>query len=71
MEKLKKAKDGNDVNEITKAMDDLSSSISKIGAQMYQQAQSQGVSDQKSSEESDKKTVEGEYEEVKEDKGNS
>jgi len=52
-------------------MDDLSSSISKIGAQMYQQAQSQGVSDQKSSEESDKKTVEGEYEEVKEDKGNS
>jgi len=71
LEKLKKAKDGNDVNEITKAMDDLSSSISKIGAQMYQQAQSQGVSDQKSSEESDKKTVEGEYEEVKEDKGNS
>jgi len=71
LEKLKKVKDGNDVNEIAKAMDDLSSSISKIGAQMYQQTQSQGVSDQKSSEESNKKTVEGEYEEVKEDKGNS
>ena len=68
LEKLKKVKDGNDINEITKAMDDLSSSISKIGAQMYQQAQSQGTSEQKSSEESDKKTVEGEYEEVKEDK---
>jgi len=71
LEKLKKVKDGNDVNEIAKAMDDLSSSISKIGAQMYQQTQSQGVSDQKSSEESNKKTVEGEYEEVKEDKRNN
>jgi len=71
LEKLKKVKDGNDINEIKNAMDDLSSSISKIGAQMYQQAQSQGTSEQKSSEESDKKTVEGEYEEVKEDKGNN
>ena len=71
LEKLKKVKDGNDINEIKNAMDELSSSISKIGAQMYQQAQSQGTSEQKSSEESDKKTVEGEYEEVKEDKGNN
>ena len=71
LEKLKKVKDGNDINEIKNAMDELSSSISKIGAQMYQQAQSQGTSEQKSSEEPDKKTVEGEYEEVKEDKGNN
>jgi len=40
VEALKKVKDGEDVVAIKKAMEELSATVQKIGAQMYQQAQS-------------------------------
>ncbi len=78
---IKQAKEGGEVEPIKKAIEELSQAVQKIGAQMYQQqGQAQGADqsqqeqhqaegeDQPRSEED--KTVEGEYEEVKENKEN-
>jgi len=71
IEALKKLKDGDDVEAIKKAADELSQSAQKVGAAMYQQAQQAGQAasgaEQPSGESTDNKTVEGEYEEVKND----
>jgi molecular chaperone DnaK len=65
---LKKIKDGNEIEPIKKTMDDLSQAVQKIGAQLYQKVQEekaeQSEPEIKKGEE-EKKTVEGEYEEVK------
>ena len=42
LEELKKVKDGEDMEAIKKATEDLSQAIQKIGSQMYQQQQAQG-----------------------------
>ncbi len=74
LEALKKVKDGDDIEAIKKATQELSQEAQKIGQELYkaqQQAQAQQQTDkgkQKEESKTDKKTVEGEYEEVKEDK---
>ncbi len=73
LEALKKFKDGNEIEELKKAIDELSQVIQKIGAQLYQKVEEekaeQSEPEIKGKSESDKaakeKTVEGEYEEVK------
>ncbi|NIP32589.1 molecular chaperone DnaK [Candidatus Saccharibacteria bacterium] len=73
LEALKKVKDGDDIEAIKKAADELSQSAQKVGAAMYQQEQAaqtpptgeQSATDQAQS--AGEKTVEGEFEEVKED----
>jgi len=62
---LKKAKDGDDVDAIKKASEELSQEAQKIGTAMYQQAQPKKGENGKK--ENDKGPVEGEYEEVKDD----
>ncbi len=69
---LKKVKDGSDYDVLKKAMDDLSQTIQKIGAQMYQQSQSgqptSPAEDNASEQQPDnKKPMEGEFEEKKEE----
>jgi len=73
---LKKIKDGNDVDAIKKASDELSAEIQKVGAAMYQQQDpsAQGQSDQTSEQKKEGESkaddkgkdepVEGEYKEV-------
>lgn len=65
LEALKKVKDGEDTEAIKKASEELSAEAQKIGSAMYQQEASQ-----EGAKAEDKKEgpVEGEYEEVKEDK---
>lgn len=65
VESLKSVKDGEDVEAIKKATEDLSAEAQKIGMAMYQQAEQSG---QKPEEKKDEGPVEGEYEEVKDDK---
>lgn len=70
---LKKVKDSGDYEVLKRAMDDLSQTIQKVGTQMYQQAQQAPASDQASAadrtnSDGEKKTVEGEFEEKKEEK---
>jgi len=80
LETLKKAKDGSESEEIKKAIEELSQAVQKIGAQLYQKVQEEkaeqsepeikGKTETESSKEEtnqdkDRKTVEGEYEEVK------
>jgi len=79
LEALKKVKDGDDIEAIKKATQELSQAAQKIGEELYkaqQQAgqQSTGKQEEKKAESAeakrrrdDKKTVEGEYEEVKKD----
>jgi len=71
LEALKKVKDGDDLEAIKKAAEELSQSAQKIGAAMYQQGQppqtGQAGEQPDGEEPKDGKTVEGEYEEVKED----
>ena len=78
LEALKKVKDSDNKDEIKKALDDLSKTAQKIGEAMYkQQAKEQAKSDEGEDkkdgdkEEKKDKTVEGEFEEVKDegDKG--
>ncbi|MFA6096386.1 MAG: molecular chaperone DnaK [Candidatus Paceibacterota bacterium] len=65
---LKKVKDGEDIDAIKKALEDLSQEAQKIGTAMYQQAQPE--KDGGAKKENEKGPVEGEYEEVKDnDKG--
>jgi len=73
LEELKKLKDSNEIDKLKKAIDDLSQAIQKIGAQLYQKVEEEKAEQSEpeiktEKTESDKdKTVEGEYEEVKED----
>lgn len=78
MEALKKVKDGNDIEAIKKAIEDLNQTVTKIGQAMYQQQQAQDGTEQaqaggdKSKEKKEEKDkndepVEGEYEELDKD----
>jgi len=72
LEALKKIKDSHEIETLKKAIDELSQVIQKIGAQLYQKVQEekqeQSEPQMKEGEKTDKeKTVEGEYEEVKEE----
>ncbi|MCD4705544.1 Hsp70 family protein, partial [bacterium] len=73
LEALKKVKDGDDTEAIKKAMEELSTSLQKIGAEMYkqqQQAQPEAGAGQDASQTSEEKKeepVEGEFEEAKKD----
>lgn len=67
VEALKKVKDSDDAEAIKKASEELSTEAQKIGAAMYQQAQ-QTAEDEKKKTEENKGPVEGEYEEVKDEK---
>jgi len=66
---LDKVKDGEDYEVIKKASEELSTVAQKIGTEMYQQAQQADAAAGAASEEEKKDgPVEGEYEEVKDDK---
>jgi len=66
---LKKVKDGDDVEAIKKATDELSQAIQKIGAAMYEQAQRQAQPGKEPKKEEKKEdVVEGEVEEEKKEK---
>ncbi len=72
LEALKKLKDSNEIEPLKKAIDELSQAIQKIGAQLYQKVQEEKA-EQSEPEIKEKtgdkgKTVEGEYEEVKQEK---
>ncbi len=67
VEALKKVKDGDDTEAIKKASEELSLEAQKIGTAMYQQAQQSAEGEKKKAEEN-KGPVEGEYEEVKDEK---
>ena len=70
IEALKKVKDGGDLQAIKTAMQELSDEVQKIGAAMYQGAEQHGTSTQNNTKgtPSDGQTVEGEYQEVKNEK---
>ncbi|MEA1937070.1 MAG: molecular chaperone DnaK [Patescibacteria group bacterium] len=68
VEALKKIKDGDDLEEIKKAFEELSLETQKIGAAMYQQQAGQTPPDsnqEEKKEEGKKEPVEGEFEDVK------
>lgn len=65
LEALKKVKDGEDTEAIKKASEELSAEAQKIGSAMYQQEASQEGA---KAEDKREGPVEGEYEEVKEEK---
>ena len=78
VEALKKAKENNEIEPLKKAIDELSQSIQKIGAQLYQKVQEEKAEQSEpeikektdkaeEKEKKDEKTVEGKYEEVKEE----
>ena len=66
VEALKKIKDGDDIEAIKKASEELSLEAQKIGAAMYQQ-QAEQTQDGEQKKEEDKGPVEGEYEDVKDE----
>jgi molecular chaperone DnaK len=68
VEALKKIKESDDVEAIKKASEELSQEAQKIGTAMYQQQTQQEQGGERKKEENDKGPVEGEYEEVKDDK---
>ncbi len=71
LEALKKVKDGTDFEATKKAMENLTSSVTKIGAEMYKDQQAQagmpGAEEvnKQAGEEEKKGPIEGEYEDVK------
>lgn len=73
LEALKKLKDSNEIEPLKKAIEELSQAIQKIGAQLYQKVQEEKA-EQAEPEIKGKagdnkgKTVEGEYEDVKQEK---
>ncbi|MFW0837966.1 MAG: molecular chaperone DnaK [Candidatus Komeilibacteria bacterium] len=78
LEALKKVKDGEDIEAIKKALEEVNQTVSKIGQAMYKDqaaagaqagAGDQAQAEQKDDQSADDKqeTVEGEYEEVKEE----
>lgn len=66
LEALKKLKDSNEIEELKKAIDELSQVIQKIGAQLYKKVEEEKA-EQSEPEIKGKDTVKGEYEEVKEE----
>ncbi|MAF20149.1 MAG: molecular chaperone DnaK [Parcubacteria group bacterium] len=62
---LKKLKDSSEIDELKKAIDELSQAIQKIGAQLYQKVQEEKA--EQSEPEIKGKSVEGEFEDVKEE----
>jgi len=66
VEALKKVKDGEDIEVIKKASEELSVDAQKIGTAMYQDQAAQAEGEEKKKDE-DKGPVEGEFEEVKKD----
>lgn len=68
IEALKKIKDGENVEEIKRVTQELSQTIQKVGAQMYQGQKSEEGGKEEKKGEKDKKdgkgTIEGEYEEM-------
>jgi len=74
MEALKKVKDGQDLEAIKSAIKDMEEVVQKIGAAMYQSASAEAAADKQQAAGStedkseDKKPVDGDFEEVKEDK---
>ena len=74
LEALKKLKDSNEIDPLKKAIDELSQEIQKIGAQLYQKVEKEKaeqsepeIKGKSTDKDSKEKTVEGEYEEVKEE----
>ncbi|MBU0649424.1 Hsp70 family protein, partial [Patescibacteria group bacterium] len=67
IEALKKVKDGDDMEAIKKAADELNSAAQKVGAAMYQSEQAKQQEKKSEQKKEEKESVEGEYEEVKED----
>jgi molecular chaperone DnaK len=68
VEALKKIKESDDAEAIKKASEELSLEAQKIGTAMYQQAQQTAEGEKKKKEEENKGPVEGEFEEVKDEK---
>ncbi|MFC1700614.1 molecular chaperone DnaK [Patescibacteria group bacterium] len=76
LEVLKKAKDGNEIELLKKALEDLSQAIQKIGAQLYQKVQEEKAEQSEpeikktgeENKENKEETTEGEFEEVAEEK---
>ena len=73
MEALKKVKDSKDLEPIKAAIKDMEEVVQQIGAAMYQQKaadqqQTAGAADPAEEKKVDKEAVEGDFEEVKEDK---
>lgn len=74
LEALKRVKDGTDFEATKKAMDDLTSSVTKIGAEMYKDQQAQSgmpgaeQAGKQAGEEKKQGPIEGEYEDIKKDK---
>ncbi|MFA7169699.1 MAG: molecular chaperone DnaK [Candidatus Paceibacterota bacterium] len=67
VEALKAVKDGEDIEAIKKATEELSAEAQKIGSAMYAEQAKAGEAQAQTEEKKDE-TVEGEYEEVKDDK---
>ncbi|MFH1668162.1 MAG: molecular chaperone DnaK [Candidatus Komeilibacteria bacterium] len=74
VEALKKVKDGDDIEAIKAAMEELNKTVTKIGQAMYQSQQSanpqtgeQTTNESGQKAEDQKETVEGEFEDVKEE----
>ncbi len=71
LDELKKVKDGDDIEAIKKALDELNKTVTKIGEAMYKQQQAAGTppgadaGTEQQAQGDGKETVEGEYEEVK------
>jgi len=71
LEELKKLKNSSEADKLKKAIEDLSQAIQKIGAQLYQKVEQEKAEQSEpeiktETKENKEKTVEGEYEEVKE-----
>ena len=64
---VKVVKDGSDLEAIKNSIKDMEDAVQKIGAAMYQQA-NQKQSQQPSEEPKKEEPVEGQYEEVKDNK---
>ncbi len=71
LESLKKLKDSNEVDSLKKAIDELSQVIQKIGAQLYQKVEEEKKEQSEPEIKGDKKTVKGEYEEIKKEGNNA
>ncbi len=69
VEALKKIKDSDDIEKIKKASEELSMEAQKIGTAMYQEQASKAKSEEGKDKKNDKdETVEGKYEDIKDDK---
>ncbi|KKW35223.1 MAG: Chaperone protein DnaK [Candidatus Giovannonibacteria bacterium GW2011_GWA2_53_7] len=68
MEALKKVKDGEDAEAINKALEEMNQTVQKIGQAMYQQQAQANQPTAGQSAEDKEQPVEGEVEEVKEEK---